>query len=36
MNVEGKVEEALSVAREEGGEDPVLILKVINLYIRQI
>jgi hypothetical protein len=36
MNVEGKVQEALSVAKEEGGEDPVCILKVINSYIRQI
>ncbi len=27
---------ALSMVRKEGGEDPVLILKIINLYIQQL
>jgi hypothetical protein len=33
VNGDGKMQEALSVIREEGGEDPVLILKPINSYI---
>jgi hypothetical protein len=30
VNGDGKMQEALSVIREEGGEDPVLILKAIG------